>query len=142
MFIMAAHEMMTLGASVSGSVDLTYTNDDLCDGDPAYPIKLTGGSLSLAITGTSMAIDGLVVANHNLPTACVVDFSGLGAVDCPTVPPGGIRLNGVELLNSPVTTGSTTVTITSSPEPDPIIIGEVFAGKFRQIRYLPPRTDF
>jgi len=139
MWIMAAHEMMTLGGTVTGTVDATYDPDDLCDGDTATPVRRNAGSLSLAVTGTSLAVNGLVVANHNLSGTTSVSFSGLGTVVTPAVPPGGIRLNGVELLTTPVTAGSTTVAVTHA---SPIILGEAIAGIFREIRTLPPRADF
>lgn len=135
---MAAHEMMTLGGSVSGSVDATYVADDLVNGDPSEPVRVDSGSVSLAITGTSMLVNGLVVVNHNLDAGVVVTFSGLGTVTAPPVPPGGIRYNGMAILTSPTTAGSTTVTCTNG---GPAIIGEIIAGLFRSIWTLPPESD-
>lgn len=137
MWIMAAHEMMTLGGTVSGTVDASYEANSLVNGDPADPVRVTAGSLSLAVTGTSQAINCMVVANHNLLVRTVT-FSGIGTVTTPTVPPGNIRKNGVTILTSETTRGTTTVSVTS---PSPIIIGDAQAGYVREIRTFPPRPD-
>jgi hypothetical protein len=138
MYIMAAHEMMTLGAAVTGTVDPTYFETDLCDGYPDTPVRVDSGSLSLAITGTSQPINALIIANHNMLAGDTAAFSGLGTVTMPAVPPGGIRFNGLELLTSPATAGSTTLTASTS---GPIIIGEAIAGLFRSVWTLPPEVD-
>jgi hypothetical protein len=137
--IMGAHTMRTLGCSVTASVDLTYTAADLCDGDPSTPVRVDGGSLSAALAFTSGSIDGLVVVNHNLDAAESVAFSGLGTVTTPPVPYNDIMLNGLEILSAPVTVASTTVTVTAG---GPVVIGDVIAGLFAEIRTLPPRADF
>jgi hypothetical protein len=138
MWIMSAHEMMTLGASVSGTVDASYDNDDLCDGDPATPVRVTSGSVELAITGTSQAVNGLIIANHNLNQSVVATFSGLGTVTMPIVPPGAIRYNGGTILTPAVTVGSTTLTLTAG---GPAVIGEALAGLYREVWTLPPEVD-
>ena len=138
MLIMGAHAMRTLGCAVTASVDATYTDDDLCDGDPSTPVRVAGGSLSAALTFTSGSIDGLIVANHNLDAGDSVGFSGLGTVTAPTVPNSLIRMNALTVLSSPTTVSSTTVTASTSGA---LVIGEVIAGLFSQIRTLPRRPD-
>lgn len=131
--------MWSLGAAVTGTVDDTYDENDVCDGDPSIPIRVASGTVSLALTfAAGGRVNGLIVANHNLPSGESVDFSGLGTVTMPTVPPGDIRLNGLELI-TPTTVSSTTVSLSG---PSPTIIGEVIAGLFREVRTLPPRADF
>ena len=124
---------------MSASVDTTYTAADLCDGDPSTPVRVNGGSLSAALTFTSGSINGLIVANHNLVAGDTVDFSGTGTVTMPAVPQNSIRMNGLELLGSPTTVGSTTVSASIGSS---AVIGEVIAGLFSDIRTLPPRTDY
>lgn len=137
MWILGAHKMMTLGAAVTGSVDATYDEDDLCDGYSDTPVRVDGGSLSLAITGTSQLINWLGIINHNLPTAASAAFSGLGTVVTPAVPPGNIRYNGGQFI-TPTTAGSTTLTISTG---SPIIVGEAIAGLMQEIWTLPPEVD-
>ena len=139
MLIMGAHQMRTLGCAVSASVDATYVDDDLCDGDPSTPVRVAGGSLSAALTFTSGSIDGLIVANHNLDAGVSVSFSGLGTVTTPAVPQNAIRMNGLTVLASPTSVGSTTVTATTAG--GPLVIGEVIAGLFSDVRTLPRRPD-
>jgi hypothetical protein len=135
--IMGAHRMRTLGCDVTASVEAGYTADDLCDGDPSTPVR-TAGSLSAALAFTSGSIDGLVVVNHNRPAAGTVGFSGLGTVTTPAVPYNDIRRNGLTVLATPVSVGSTTVTAAGGP----VIIGDVIAGLFSEIRTLPPRANY
>ena len=142
MLIMGAHAMRTLGCAVTATVDATYVDEDLCDGDPSTPVRVAGGSLSAALSFTSGSIDGLIVANHNLTAGVTVGFSGLGTVTLPTVPQNRIPLNGLEILGSPSTVSSTTVTASTGSPGGPVIIGEVIAGLFSEIRTLPPRADY
>ena len=138
MWIMGAHKMMTLGGAVTGTVDATYDEDDLVDGYTDTPVRVNSGSVSLAITGTSMPVNGLVIANHNLAAGITVTFSGLGTVTTPTVPPGNIRHNAATILAASTTAGSTTVSLTAG---GPAIIGEAIAGLFEDIWTLPPESD-
>jgi hypothetical protein len=124
---------------VTASVDATYVAADLCDGDPSTPIRVNSGSVSAALSFTSGSIDGLIIANHNLDAGESVAFSGLGTIITPTVPYNNIRLNGLEILSSPTSVSSTTVTVTAGGA---AVIGEVIAGLFSEIRTLPPRSDF
>src|SRR5262247_514883 len=126
---MAAHEMMTLGGSVSGSVDTTYIADDLVNGDLSETVRIDTGFVSLAVTGSSQPVNALVVANHNLEGGLTVGFSRLGNVTTPAVPPGDIRYNGCAFITL-TTVGSTTITLTTSS--GPAIIGEAIAGLFRE----------
>lgn len=141
MYLMGAHKMRSLGAAVSASVDATYTAGDLCDGDPSTPIRVAGGSLSAALAFGSGTINGLILANHNLNEGETGSFSGLGTVTAPAVPPGDIRLNAMTLLTSPVTAGSTTLTIATGSPAHPIVIGEAIVGLFEDVWTLPPGSD-
>lgn len=139
MWIMAAHEMLTLGATVVGDVDDTYTPGDLCDGDTSSPIRVDDGNVSLAITGlAAQPVNGLVLANHNLDAGVVATFSGIGSVTAPPVPPGRIRFNAHALLEAPVTVGATTLTLAAG---GPVFIGEAIAGLYREVWTLPPESD-
>jgi hypothetical protein len=136
--IMGAHKMLTTGASASGTLaDATYVAGDLVDGDPLTNVRgPVGGSLSVAVTGTSVVVNGLVVGYSNLNGGTSVGFSGLGAVVMPAVPLGtSIRLNGVTYLVSPVTAGSTIISV--SGHPTDVIIGEAVVGTFEEVRALP-----
>lgn len=138
MLVMAAHEMRSLGVTVTGTVDATYAAPDLCDGDPATPVRVDGGSLSLGIPLLAGSVDGLVVVNHNLDNATTVAFSGLGDVITGPVPPGDIRRNAYTRLTTPAAGGgTTTVTATRSGA---LVIGEVFVGLFREVWPLPTET--
>ena len=140
MRFMSPHLMMTLGASVSGTVDSDYDANWLCDGDPSFPIRTTT-SASYTITGSSTAdIDGIVVANHNLDAGTNVVFSsGLTAtVVADDVPPNDIRLNAFATI-TPATASGCTLTITGHS--GPIVIGEVLIGQFQEMRTLPPSSN-
>lgn len=139
---MSPHLMMTLGASVSGSVDGdSYDANWLCDGDLSFPIKTTSGSASFTITGTSVSgINGVVVANHNLDEGASISFSGgvTASILAPEVPPNDIRLNAWDEI-TPVSASGCSFSVSGNSAP--VIVGEVLVGQFQTIRLLPPGSD-
>lgn len=141
MLIMAAHEMVSLNATVAGTVDGdTYDPNSLCNEDPHEPIRTPTGSVSFAVTGVlgSMNCTGLLVCLHSLTAGVVATFSGLGTVTAPTVPPGGIRVNGWSQIAATAASGFT-FSLTDS---GPVTIGFVAAGIWRQLRAMPTDTAF
>ena len=151
MLIMSAHEMLTLNATVGDASPSqmdgdSYAAANLCDGDPHNPIRTTLGTFSFSVTGAAalVGINGLVVSHHNLDEGLSVNFSTLGDVEMPAVPENDIRLNGVEILNPAAgSTASTTVSLSGSPaNSNPCVIGEVFAGIFREVRSLAVGATF
>src|SRR5678815_5359067 len=142
MRVMPPHTMMSLGATVSGTVDASYDANDLCDGDPSNPVRTFAGSPNSAaytITGTSKTVNGVVVANHNLHAGTTIGFtSGVTAtVVAPDVPTNDIRLNAYAII--PAVTASGCV-LTIASHSGPIILGEVLIGEFLEIRTLPPES--
>lgn len=127
---------------MTGTVDTGFDANDLCDGDPHFEIS-RDGNLSLTAAGTSVTgVDGLVVANSNLVAGTNVVFGGgVGAhtIIMPTVPPDGISLNAYMRFTPGVTASGFTVSITGHPIR--IVIGEIFAGKFTELRALPPESS-
>lgn len=144
MRIMAAHEMLDLGAGVSGTVDTAgqYVAGDLCDGDPHNPVRTTstGASFTVTALASMSGINGLVVYNHNLDAGLSCSFSGLGTVVTPTVPPGRIRLNGVALITASGSVGGYNFSVAGNGAV--VTIGGLAAGIFREVRTLPPGPSF
>ncbi len=142
MKFMSPHLMMTLGASVSGTVDGdSYDANWLCDGDPSFPIKTTSGSASFTITGTSTSgINGVVVANHNLDEGASITFGGgvSASLLAPAVPANDIRVNAWDTITS---TSASGCTFAVSGNSNPVIVGEVLVGVFQEMRTLPPNPD-
>lgn len=142
MRFMSPHLMMTLGASVSGTVDgASYDANWLCDGDPSFPIRTPTGSASFTISGTSTAgINGVVVANHNLDENVAITVAGgvSASLLAPEVPANDIRVNAWDEI-TPTTASGCTLSISGNSQP--VIIGEFFVGVFQTMRTLPPGTE-
>jgi hypothetical protein len=140
MRFLSPHKMALLGGGVTitgGTLEVSYEATDLVDGDPSFPVKMTGGTLGATITGTSQTVNGVVVVQSNLDAGTAVGFSGgfTAAVVMPPVPPNEIRLNGyVEV--APMTASGCAVSIAGHATP--IIVGEILAGEFQELRTLPP----
>ena len=150
MLIMSAHEMLTLNATVGDASPSQLDGDsydaaNLCDGDPHNPIRTDGGTFSFGITGSAAlsGITGLVVSHHNLDEGLTVGFSGLGNVTTLAVPENGIRLNPYAVVTASGAVSSTTVSLAGSPgNSEDCVIGEVFAGIFREVLSLPYGSGF
>jgi hypothetical protein len=125
-------------SAVVGSVDATYTAGWLVDGRTGYPVRKTGSSISLAITGAAQDVDVLCVGHHNIAAAATVNITGdiTTTITIPTWPPNNIPLNGVRILGG-TTSGvdALTVAVTGQTESS-CIIGEFVAGLSESL----PRT--
>lgn len=132
---MSPHKMASLGAAVSGTVDTSYDNDWLCDGDVRYPVRVAS-AFSLTASWTSQSVNGAVVANHNLGASVVCTLSGIGTVTTGPVPENLIRLNPWATF-SPVTVAGTTLTIPGSN----LVVGELFVGTWDTVHGIPPDAD-
>jgi hypothetical protein len=135
-------------APVSGSVDTTYVDDWLTNGLPGFPVKKTGGSLSLTVSPSpAVMVDTLAIVNHKVKAAASVSVSGSISTTIPTaawewddIPVGWFRL-----LAAPVSASSLVLAVSGNS--DPVIIGEfyaglsiVFPGMLHGIRFAPGHT--
>jgi hypothetical protein len=131
---MRPDESVFHGASVSGTVDSTYTPAWLCDGLVGRPVRgPAGGGLTLALTATAGACTWAVLANHNLDAA--VDAELTGDITA-TLEGTAARANGIP-WNRYVTftevQSADGVTLTISGNSVPVVIGELFIGKYRTL---------
>lgn len=128
--------LMTLGASVTGSVEATYEADWLCDGRVEYPVRgLEGGGspygadLSLIVAGTSRSCGLAVLANHNLDDDVPAVLSA--GISASLVGGTGNRPNGIPWNRwidfAAVTAAGCTLDVTDNPED--VIIGELLIGE-------------
>jgi hypothetical protein len=131
---MSPHEMMTLFGSVSGGAATGYVDDHLVDGQLGRPAKTGSSTPPWVITGlTSMYVDTVVVHNHTVDAAKTIAISGGVSVNLtgPAIPPNGVRFNPFGYVASPQTTN--TITVTISGNSIDIIIGEILAGRRREL---------
>jgi len=128
-------EIWSAMASVSsGDLDADYPAAWLCDLQPSYPIRTTGGNLSATITNTFDTIDVIALFNHNLLGGTGVTIGGdvAASLTAPTVPADGVPLGFYGFAGSPSAGDSITVAIAGHATD--IIIGELVAGALRTIR--------
>lgn len=132
---MRPDESVFHGASVSGTVDSTYTPAWLCDGLVGRPVRgPAGGGLTLALTAAAAgACTWAVLVNHNLDAA--VDAELTGDITA-TLEGTAARLNGIP-WNRYVTfsqvLGVDGVTLTITGNSVPVVIGELFIGTYRTL---------
>ena len=139
MKFMRPDENMVLYGSVTGGAATNYLDDWLVDGKPGRPAKEPNGSpggIAWAITGlASMEVGLVVIANHNLQAGLTIPVTGGGGLSAtittPTARANGIPFNAWAETVTPVTTN--TITVTIPPNSADIIVGEVLAGKLREV---------
>lgn len=135
MRFMRADEIMTLFGTVTGGAATGYTDDWLVDGRPGRPAKAPGGSPAGAtwvIVGpSSKLVTHVVVANHNLPAGSVVGITGgvTGTATAPALGANDIPMNFFTEIVTPATTNTITVDIDVAD----CIVGEVLAGRVREV---------
>lgn len=124
------YQMFALGGSVAGSVDANYQPTWLVDGRTGWPVRKTGTSISLAITGTAQDVDVLCVGHHTIRPAATISITGdiTDSITIPTWPQNNIPLNGLKVLSSPTSAvDNLTLAVTGNTE-TAVIIGEFCAG--------------
>ena len=131
---MRPDEMMTLYGTVSGGAATGYDDDWLVDGKVGRPVKTTTSTPPWVITGpSSKLVDCVVVANHNIDPAKTIAITGGVSVNLvgPALRGNGIPFNAWASVVSPATTNTITVTISSNSVA--LIVGEVIAGRLREV---------
>lgn len=130
----APHEMMTLFGSVSGGASTGYDDDHLVDGKPGRPAKTGTSTPPWVITGlSSKYVDTVVIHNHTVQAGKTIAISGGVSVNltAPAAQENGINLNPFAYVESPQTTDTITVTVSSNGVD--IFMGEVIAGRRREL---------
>ena len=132
---MRSDEIVFYGASVSGTVDSTYSAAWLCDGLPGRPVRgPAGGGLTLALTAASAgACSMAVLANHNLDTAVDAELTGdiTATLEGTAARPNGIPWNRYVTFTETPSVDGVTLTITGNSVP--VVIGELLIGKHRTL---------
>lgn len=120
------------GASASAvATDTDYSASWAIDGRPGRPYRSSTGTFSLTIQATCGEVGMVVVSNHNLgPSRLINIFSTSFTVNSET-PPDGIPFNAW-FTRTPGNTTTITVASTETNSAFPVI-GEVFAGKYREL---------
>lgn len=125
-----------LDATVTGTVDSTYTADWLVNGLPNYPVRRTG-NLSLAIDQGSpgQSCDVFCLHHHNAEAGATITLSGdvSSSILAGTVPPDEIRHNWYRRIAAPVSISSLTLAITGNSDP---ITCSFYAGLARELTEL------
>lgn len=118
--------------SVSGSVDADFVAAHLIDGRPSFPVKKTGGSISLAVTpDAARNVNGFAAVNHAVRAAVNIAIGGIGTLTPSTWGEDGIPFNPFQLLTAAVALGTPTVSVTGNV--DPVIIGDLWLGTLRTL---------
>lgn len=127
MLFVPAHRSI-IGAAVSGTVDVNYTNSWLTDGMPNYPAKTTG-AMSLTASPTALSVDVLAVCIHRITQGATINITGDITNTIPTAAwrADGIPYNWVRVLTAPVA-GVDSLTLGISGNSGPIFVGEFYAG--------------
>lgn len=132
--------MITLGATVTGTVETGYIANALCDGDPQNPVRTTSTGASFSASGTSKAgVNGVVLAHTNLDGGINVTIGGglSGTLVTPAVPGDSIPLNGWKLV-APATTGSVSISLSGNSQT--VVLGELISGVLETIGLLTGGT--
>jgi hypothetical protein len=127
--IVPAHKSIIGAPVTAGTVDTTYQREWLTDGSPGFPVRKTGGSLSLTITpAAAVSCDVFAVCHHKVKQAATISLSGSVTNTIPTAawPADDIPRNWYRRLTTPVSVASLGVAVTGNT--DPVIIGEFYAG--------------
>lgn len=111
----------------------------LTDGRPGFPLRLIGGTGTIAVTppaptspATVPAVTLIALCNHLLDAGLVVGVSGdvSGTITVPAYPRNGVPFNAwnmVEVASPPVDVANVILAITGNS--DDIVIGEVVIGE-------------
>lgn len=138
---MRPDEIATRGASVAtsaGATDTDYTDEWLCDGEVGQPVRSTNGTVTWSATFTSAEVGLVVLANCDSDVNATLGGGVSGTVVAGALQPDGIRLNGFA-LQSPA--NETNITVAFSGAAQAVVLGELFAGKYRTLGLPLIATD-
>lgn len=115
-------------APVTGTVDATYTNTWLTNGQANFPIRRTGDVALTVSPAATQACDVFAVCHHNIPAAATIALTDDVTNTIPTAayPADGIPHNWFQLLDEAVNIDDVILGITGHS--DPVYIGEFYAG--------------
>lgn len=140
MRVVRPHLIRSFGQTVTASLAANYQPAWGVDGNALTPIKLSGGSGTVQISGMSGTADVVALVNNNLQSPATASIGGSwGAFTIPALPPSGIAYNHFILLGAPVAVGSLTITIANNPED--VVIGEVVVGLSEVFEFLSDEND-
>lgn len=136
MFYMRPDENWAYGGVVSGAVADTYLPDWLVDGLPGRPVRSASGSppgaLSLTIVNAAGPVSLIVIGHHNLIVPVTIGGDVTATITpAATRPPNGIPLNPFAIVDPSVNVDTLTVTTSGNDVPD--VIGELAAGVLREM---------
>jgi hypothetical protein len=122
-------KMFALFGTPTGSLDATYQPAYLVDGRTDWPVRKTGSSISLTITGTAQDVDTLCMGHHNIRPAATINITGgiTTTLTVPTWPSNNIPLNAYRTVT--LVAGVTTLTLAVTGQTESAcVIGEFCAG--------------
>lgn len=115
-----------IGSTVTGTVEATYDADWLTDGRPGFPVRHATALNVTATPPTTREVGLIAVCNHNI--AGTVDVEG-NTIPAATLGGDGIYYNSFLALVTPSSPTNLTLQVTQTPA----IVGELYAGKRREL---------
>jgi len=137
--ILPGHLIRSYYQSVSGPIDSTYQLLWGTDTYSARPVKATSGTAAYVIGVAGGNVNFASIVNSNVTVATTVSgaFATLGT---PLVGPDEVPKNPWAYLETPISVGSVTFTISGNP--DIVTIGEFIVGEaFTLERPFPPGSE-
>lgn len=117
------------GSVTAATIDPDHDADNLVDGIPGRPMRLTGANGTFSIANTAGNAGIVAICHHLLDEGSVVtlgdDLTGV-SLTVPSLPRNGVPLNFAELIDPVVSVDLVSFTVSGNGEDD--VIGEIVIG--------------